>query len=597
MNSQFLSFFIALWLFFFSACTTEQDYVSVDVLVIGGGASGVTAGIQAARSGANTIIIEPTHWLGGMLTSAGVPATDGNHRLPSGLWGEWRQMLYNYYGGPDSVATGWVSNTLFEPHIGNRFWNQLADKERTLSRIHGYRVVEVLKKGNRVTGARFVNELGEIRTVMAKVIIEATELGDVLELAGAEYLTGQDSETNPHDDNIQDITYAAILKEYGPGQNRIISRPEGYDPEEFHCICKEVCDDPDTKVPDCQTVLNYGRLPGKKYMINWPNNGNDYYLNPIPMTEEERQEAYIAAKNRTLSLLYFLQTEAGFTQLGLADDEFPTEDLLPSQPYHREARRVKGLFQLTVEDVEDPYADPDRPLYEQAIAVGDYPLDHHHDKNPHTRPEEFPPIPSFSVPFGAMIPITIDGLIVAEKSISVSHILNGATRLQPCVMLIGQAAGAAAGLCVKQNIEPRALSVSDLQQTLLDAGCWLLPYLDVTPADRDFQAIQRMGVRGLMRGRGVPYKWANQTWFDPDSTISHEEVKAVLEKVGGEESAGHFTAADADLPLTYGEMALALNRNLKDNEWLEDWMEEANRRPSEPITRREVAWVIDKVFF
>ncbi|MDX2247730.1 MAG: FAD-dependent oxidoreductase [Bacteroidia bacterium] len=587
---------IILWLIFFPGCTTEPDFVSVDVLVIGGGASGVTAGIQAARGGAQTIIIEPTHWLGGMLTSSGVPATDGNHRLPSGLWGEWRQMLYDYYGGPDSVSTGWVSNTLFEPHIGNRLWNQLADQElQNLSRIHGYRVVEVLKERNRVTGARFTNANGDIRTVKARITIEATELGDVLALAGADYLTGQDTENNPHDPHIQDITYAAILKDYGPGQDRTIPRPPGYDPAEFHCICKEVCDDPQTQVPDCQTVLNYGRLPGKKYMINWPNNGNDYYINALPLTEEERQKAYIAAKNRTLALLYFFQTEAGFTQLGLADDEFPTSDQLPEQPYHREARRVKGLLQLTVEDILNPYADSTRPWYQQAVAVGDYPLDHHHDKNPKVKPEEFPAIPSFSVPYRAMIPEKVEGLIVAEKSISVSHIVNGATRLQPCVMLIGQAAGAAAALCVKTNTDPRNLPVADLQQVLLDAGCWLMPYLDVTPEDAAFQAIQRVGVRGWMQGRGVPYKWANQTWFDPDSVISVGEMKKILRKVPSPETADEL-GTDNDQPLTYGVLAQALAGKAEGNHWLGDWLEEANRQPEKSLTRREVARVIDKVF-
>ncbi|GLL54192.1 hypothetical protein KUBF_18540 [Bacteroides finegoldii] len=54
---------------------------SVDVLIIGGGASGVTAGIQSARMGAATLIVEETEWLGGMLTSAGVSAVDGNYDL------------------------------------------------------------------------------------------------------------------------------------------------------------------------------------------------------------------------------------------------------------------------------------------------------------------------------------------------------------------------------------------------------------------------------------------------------------------------------------------------------------------------------------
>nr|HAD51540.1 FAD-dependent oxidoreductase [Algoriphagus sp.] len=64
-----------------------------DVLIVGGGASGTAAGIAAARMGSKTLIVEPTTWLGGMLTSAGVSAIDGNHRLPSGIWGEFRDSL------------------------------------------------------------------------------------------------------------------------------------------------------------------------------------------------------------------------------------------------------------------------------------------------------------------------------------------------------------------------------------------------------------------------------------------------------------------------------------------------------------------------
>ncbi|MEZ4828904.1 MAG: FAD-dependent oxidoreductase [Bacteroidia bacterium] len=597
-SSAFLSF-IAASLWVLGSCTGYQDrpdYVSTDVLVIGGGASGVTAGIQAARGGAEVILVEPTHWLGGMLTSAGVPATDGNHRLPSGLWGEWRNLLYDYYGGADSVATGWVSNTLFEPHIGNRMWNELADRELNhLSRIHGYWVTAVLMSGNTVTGARFTNANGEIRTVKAKIVIDATELGDVLALAGAPFFTGQDSEDNPHDPNIQDITYAAILKDYGLAADRTIARPPDYDPSEFDCICKEVCDDPSRNVPDCLTVLNYGRLPGRKYMLNWPNNGNDYYLNSIPLTEAERQQAYVAAKNRTLGLIYFLQTEAGFKHLGLADDEFPTDDQLPEQPYHREARRVKGLVSLTVEDLQDPYGNPDRQWYQQAVAVGDYPLDHHHDKNPDAKAETFPSIPSFSIPYGAMIPVETEGLIVAEKSISVSHIVNGATRLQPCVMLIGQAAGAAAAISVKHSLEPRDISVAELQQTLLDARCWLLPFIDVSPEDQDFQSIQRVGVAGLLKGRGVPYKWANQTWFDPDSAVSAAEVRKILDLANARGNRNLISGEDPS-PLKVSTLKEALEAYMPENPWLQDWAETAGQRPSGEATRRDIAKIADQLF-
>ena len=77
--------FLLLLLPFFCGATTMPPVVT-DVLVIGGGASGVAAGIQSARMGAQTIIAEETPWLGGMLSAAGVSATDGNHMLPSALW-------------------------------------------------------------------------------------------------------------------------------------------------------------------------------------------------------------------------------------------------------------------------------------------------------------------------------------------------------------------------------------------------------------------------------------------------------------------------------------------------------------------------------
>src|SRR5690606_36911126 len=103
--------------------------IKTDVIIVGGGASGTMAAIQAARLGVETVVIEETSWLGGMLTSAGVSAIDGNHRLPSGLWGEFRQHLYSYYGGPKAVEIGWVSNTLFEPSVGHNILQKMIKDE------------------------------------------------------------------------------------------------------------------------------------------------------------------------------------------------------------------------------------------------------------------------------------------------------------------------------------------------------------------------------------------------------------------------------------------------------------------------------------
>ena len=86
---------------------------SVDVIVAGGGAGGVPAALQAARMGAQTLLIEETPWLGGMMTTAGVSALDGNDRIRCGIHREFVEALWDHYGGPEAVHTGWVSYTMF----------------------------------------------------------------------------------------------------------------------------------------------------------------------------------------------------------------------------------------------------------------------------------------------------------------------------------------------------------------------------------------------------------------------------------------------------------------------------------------------------
>lgn len=526
MRTQLLTLILHLFI------TTVNAQQQVDLLIVGGGASGTTAGIQAARMGTHTMIIEETNWLGGMLTAAGVSAIDGNHKMPSGLWGEFRQRLYNYYGGPQAVATGWVSNTLFEPHVGNEILKQMAAAEKLLQISYQTTWQSISKAGDHweVTVLQGKKQF----VIKAKVVIDATELGDVMAAAGAKYDIGMDSRDVTGEaqapakanDIIQDMTYVVVLKDYGKNANKTIPKPQGYDPAEFAHSC-DVSDPASFDSPDnnCHQMMQYGRLPNNKYMINWPKYGNDFYLNIIEKTPAERTEALKAAKLHSLRFIYYLQTALGYKNLGLADDEFPTKDKLPMIPYHRESRRVKGEVQLTVNHVSDPYHQPD-PLYRTGVAVGDYTIDHHHAKNTNAPKIDFVKIrvPSYNIPMGSLLPKDVDGLIVAEKSISVTNIVNGATRLQPVVLGIGQAAGTLAALAVKQNITPRAVPIRDVQQALLDAKAYIMPFIDVPATDPQFAAIQRIGATGIMKGTGVPYMWANQTWFYPDQTMSRYEL-------------------------------------------------------------------------
>lgn len=97
-----------------------------DVVVIGGGAGGSMAAIEAARDGASVLVVEQTPWLGGMLTSAGVSAIDGNYRLRGGLFGEFTDSLAVRYGGYEALKSGWVSNILFNPAAGAEVLHNMA---------------------------------------------------------------------------------------------------------------------------------------------------------------------------------------------------------------------------------------------------------------------------------------------------------------------------------------------------------------------------------------------------------------------------------------------------------------------------------------
>lgn len=533
--NRILNFFLAIVLILFCSC--EKVELETDVLVIGGGTSGVAAALSSARQGVETTLLEQGPWLGGMLTAAGVSAVDGNTKLPSGIWGEFRDSLIYRYGSKKALQTGWVSNHLFEPSVGNQIFQNMVKNESLITPYFGALVTHIEKKDK---GWKIEVSAPEKKfTLHAKIVIDATELGDIAAQVGVPYDLGMDSKAAhgediaPEVENnvIQDLTYVMILEDYG--RDMTIKKPKDYDPELFYCSSQSENCQKESMIRTLwpkDSLLSYGRLPNGKVMINWPINGNDYYVNAVEQTEEERTKSFEKAKLKSLQFLYYLQTNLGFNTHGLSEGVFPTSDNFPLIPYHRESRRIRGYTTLTVNDVAQPY-EQSMPLYRTGIAVGDYPVDHHHASHPNAAqlPElHFYPVPSYSVPMGCLIPINTDNFIVAEKSISVTNITNGTTRLQPVVLQIGQAAGVMAALSIQEDISPAKLGVRKVQTQLLNAGGYLLPYLDVPINHPRFKAYQRIGATGILKGTGMNVGWENQTWFFPEKELTQSDLDHAL---------------------------------------------------------------------
>lgn len=591
------------------AAAVSEPAKRVPLLIAGGGASGVAAGIQAARLGVPVLIIEESPWLGGMLTAAGVSAVDGNKRMPAGIFGEFRSRLARWYGGLDSLKTGWVSDVMFEPSVGDRIFKDMAAAEKNLEIVYGASVSAVmrLESGWRVT----VSDLstGKCSIYDASVLVDATELGDVARAAGAGYDTGMESRfitgediapDKAHPTILQDLTYVAILKDYGRDVS-MASPPPGYDPARYSTCCINSLLDSALvekgRLWSPEKLVTYGKLPNNKYMVNWPIMGNDYYLNLLDMTPVERDSALVAAKNHTLGFVYFIQHHLGYTSLGLADDEYPTSDRLPFIPYHRESRRIHGLVRMNLNHITDPY-NTEHPLYRTGIAVGDYPVDHHHkayagsDSLPNLY---FYPVPSFNVPLGVMIPDSVPDLIVTEKSISVSNIANGATRLQPVVLQLGQAAGALAALSVKEGVSLAEVSVRSVQDIILGGGGYLMPYLDAAPEDPRFAAYQRIGASGILRGEGRSVNWSNETWLHADSLMSRADMVPLI---GFLESTGCVKGVDTEALREFVAVSPYASVSFAD---LQRYMPEAMSRVHKSIkeanasalTKGEYALIID----
>ena len=524
MNLKYLIFFVAIFL---SSCT-KSNY---DVVVVGGGASGIASAIQSSRLGSKTLVIEKSDWLGGMITSAGVSALDGNYKMPSGFLKEFRDSLVSYYGSLDSLKTGWVSNVMFEPSVGNEILNKIASSEKNLKIIFNSKIDEIKNKKDKWhLNVKSENKLDEIE---ASILIDATELGDLIPILNIPYHVGMDSsimyneKIAPANSNniIQDVTYVMILKDYG--EDVTIPRPINYNREEFICSYdSKECYNTDLKLWSKEALISYGKLPNGKFMINWPINGNDYYVNSIEMSEEDRIYHYEKAKQKSIRFLYFIQTEMGYNNLSIDKEEFLTIDGFPKMPYHRESRRIKGKVTLDLNYIKAPYFQ-NNALYRTGIAVGDYPVDHHHNAHPNYRelPKlDFYPIPSYSVPLGSLIPENINNFIVIEKSISVSNLVNGTTRLQPVVIQIGQAAGILASLAVSQNKLIDKVTIREVQLEILNNKGYIQPFVDVSSENPNFISYQKIGACGILKGVGMNIGWENKTLFYPENDLIREDL-------------------------------------------------------------------------
>ena len=587
-----------------------------DVVVAGAGTGGWAAAIQASRMGARVLLLEESDWIGGQMAAAGVTSMDEEgcwEKFPvreRGIYRQFHQSMINhyytldkdpfraYYAWPDQIEGG------YEPKIARAIlYAFIADarKTGTLDLAIRTRVIAVSKNGEAITGVTIehLSDSGAAvkRTISSKVLIEATEYGDVLPLTGARYRVGTTS--SDHLDPaalVQYHTWVGVIREYPgglPEHLKIKTPPPGYDPK----TCgHKLWGSPvwGSALKSVKGPLSYRNLLAWRGMADGDSpstgmltqarhtqcglngGGQDY-----PVTAGSVEDRNLRLKGeregiyRTLCQIYYLQQlglpwsvaeDEGYAtvhnrrtmeQLGLREDLKAIAVHLPQWPYVREARRARGLYTLRADDLT---RFEKAKLFPTAVAMGDYYMDLDHGPTAHAVEADLTngEIPHgggpFQVPFEVFIPETVDGLVLAEKNLSQSRQVNGATRLQPITMLTGQAAGAIAATAVREKLQPRQLNPLAVQSALLEAGSNLIQrwYEDVLWGSDLWKATQFLSLYGVIDAPGGFVKkqgtslGAGQFWH-PDAELGRKEFQMAATRLGelAGKSAGNFEGSDA----------------------------------------------------
>jgi hypothetical protein len=520
------------------------EVLRTDVVIVGGGLGACAAALAAARLGRRVILTEETHWVGGQLTNQVVPPDEHPWIEQFGATASYRTLrrgIRDYYRAylpltPEARATsvlnpgnGWVSRLCHDPRVAVAVLHQMMAPHQLSGRLfvlQPHRPLAAWTQGDRVTGVVVRGlESGRDSLIEAPFFIDATPYGELLDLAGVEHVVGAESRSEtgePHaseqaDPRAQQAITVCFAIEHLAGEDHTIDKPRQYQQwRELHPpgwpgpLLGWTTVRPETQQPltrmlfeaeDDHPWWRFRRILDRSNfdegfarsdvtVVNWPQ--NDYWFGPVVGVDPAEQAGNLeAARQLSLSLLYWLQTEAprpdgglGYPGLRLRGDVVGgTPDGLAPAPYVRESRRLRAEFTVLEQHIAHPLR-PDGPeRFGDSVGIGCYRIDLH----PRVSGAGYLDIGCwpFQIPLGAMIPVRIENLLPGGKNLGVSHITNGAFRVHPVEWNVGEAAGLLTAFCLDHKVTPRAVrnrpELLEAFQSLLERQGIELSWPSLTP--------------------------------------------------------------------------------------------------------------------
>jgi hypothetical protein len=493
-----------------------MEVLRTDVAIIGGGLGACAAALAVARLGRRVILTEETRWVGGQLTNQVVPPDEHPWIEDFGATASYRALRrgirdhYRAYTPLTSRArataqlnpgNGWVSRLCADPRVAVAVLHQMMLPHELSGRLfvlQPHRLLRSLTDGDRVSGVVVRGiETGRDALIEATLFIDATPYGDLLALAGVEHVLGAEARADtgePHaadraDPNDQQAITVCFAVEHADGENHTIERPRQYAfwhdfrpagwpgpllnwttarPETGEPMTRSLFEAHDDlpwwrfrRILD-RSNFEDGFARGDVSVVNWPQ--NDYWFGPVVGVDDAvRARNLDAARQLSLSLLYWLQTEApradggqGYPGLLLRSDVVGgTPDGLAPAPYVRESRRIQAETTVLEQHIAHPLRPNGPQLFDDSVGIGCYRIDLH----PRTSGAGYVDLGCwpFQIPLGAMIPVRVENLLPGGKNLGVTHITNGAFRVHPVEWNVGEAAGLLAAFCLDRKTTPRSV--------------------------------------------------------------------------------------------------------------------------------------------
>lgn len=409
------------------ARSQTRQLIETDVLVVGGGPAGIGAALGAARMGVKTLLIDSCGFFGGVASlSLGMPINQmrPGSKSRSAVHEILIKKLLNY--GDQAVYIGQHQLYCNVDYLKVAILDAL--EEVGCRYLVHMPAVDTLMEGNRVTGVMVATKKG-LATIRGKVVVDCTGDADVAYFAGAETMMETVESRMP---NTMLVNFANVTPEQIRASNR-----------------REISRRARSKYP--LLPKGWGMSPVSNCQHYFSNHTGTRDIGQFDMTDPiERSQCECIGRRQALQMTEAMREYGGENLKGIELVGTSTQIAV------RETRRLKGVYILTEEDAAKGNT------FEDTIGWRSGYLD--------LMGYKFTGMRIHDVPYRAILPEKVDGLLTAGRCISATHVAMAAGKSMGNCMATGHAAGLAAALSARQGIVPRELKVAEIQDALRKDG-------------------------------------------------------------------------------------------------------------------------------